>query len=36
MTSAPSCRKARFGQVKAEEKTSETVIQEIFDELPLP
>jgi hypothetical protein len=36
MTPAKSCRKARFGQAEAEEKNSETVIQKIFDELPVP
>jgi hypothetical protein len=29
-------RKTRFAQAEAEEKTSETVIQKIFDELPVP
>jgi len=29
-------RKARFARAEAEEKTSETVIQKIFDELPVP
>jgi hypothetical protein len=28
--------KSRKSQAEAEEKTSETVIQKIFDELPMP
>jgi hypothetical protein len=36
MTPAKSCRKARFGRADAEEKTNETVIQKICDELPVP
>jgi hypothetical protein len=36
MTPAHYRRKTRFDHAEAEEKTSETVIQKIFDELPVP
>jgi hypothetical protein len=32
----PHCRVAITYEAEAEEKTSETVIQKIFDELPVP